>query len=544
MAEGLFRLRLAYRIFVRKLRTLLQGPPSHPAFIRAAHYFADGWALNMLQVVDRRTLLDDLGRIKEDGFNTIILVIPWRGFQLDQLEPAYDSFYERQLRRVLHAADKKGLSVIVRAAYTYQILVDKHLSGITQAQRLLTDEDTRKAWLDYLQRLYRICHGYRCFRQGFISWEEFWHAFANWQLREQRPRRELAVSSGYLQYLSEKNITGVEEIPRPGEAGHRDYHAFTNVRIREVFEQAATVFPGLSMEFRVDKERIENDGEIEWVGNDDYSDQQSLRFSYWAPFMGAKNEGEKLSSAEAAHLLEYMLNEVSSDGRLTGHVVDQFNFVDEAPKFKGVHAEIDESQVADFLQASVPLLREKSSGYGVWAYRDYRQNVLYNARFLMGLRGWEVPRGRVRTLQGGGISLGPDSILRQYLAPAVAGLQRGVGFEFLTLSLSLRKVPTLANLSARINAGSWCQLQLDSGSREFVGNINVDFGSVMADGLILELRNDEMALPIEAVSLYHWIFRGGIRCDNGGPSRHHAAIRAFNASFADYERATEKDQTG
>jgi hypothetical protein len=544
LKEVLFRLRLLLRIVLRKARTLLQGPPTHPEFIRAAHYFSDGWALNMWQILDPARVLSELRTIQDDGFNTVILVVPWRGFQIDQLHPAYDEFYERQIRRVMRAAEKLGLSVIVRVGYSNQVFVDSHLSGITQAQRLLIDAETRTAWLDYLQRLYRICHGYRSFRQGFLSWEEFWHAFAHWQLREQRPRRKIAETSGFIAYLSARGIDNVSEIPRPGEALQGEYHGFTNKRIRDMYECAVDVFPGLGMEIRVDKERLPEGDSVHWASNDDYADIEPLRYTYWAPFMGATNEGEKLDAGEAAHLFEYMLDEVSCGGDRANHVVDQFNFVDETPAYKGVHAEIVDEEVADFLQLAVPLLRAKSLGYGIWAHRDYRQNVLFNARFLMGLRGWEIPVGRVRALVGAGARLAGGAVLRQFLPSPVSGLQRSVGFSSLRLVLAARGSVRNAQLQVRINAAPWQDLEFGHSHCEALADIGVDFGSVMADGLILEIRNTGGTVDIESVALFHWTFRGGIRLEDGTPARHHQAVVDFNRALESYPAGAATDRTG
>jgi len=532
------------RIAVRKVRTLLQGPPTHPDFVRAAHYFSDGWALNMWQILDPPRVAAELRAIQQDGFNTIILVIPWRGFQVDQLQPAYDPFHERQLNRVMTAADRLGLSVIVRVAYTYQIFMENNLSGIVQAQRLLTDEDTHKAWLDYLARVFRICHSYRCFRQGFLSWEEFWHAFGSWQLRDPGPRSKLARATGYLDYLEQHGIAGVTEIPRPGDPAHASFLAFTNHRIRECYEAARSVFPGLSMEIRVDKERVESGDEIQWIRNDHFGDHSAPRYTYWAPFMGAQNKGERLGAQGAAQLLEHMLDEVSDRGSRPDHIVDQFNFVDESPKFKGVHAEIEPDEVADFLRLAVPLLRQKSGGYGVWAYRDYRQNVLFNARFLMGMKGWQIPRGRGRRLRRGGIRLSSGTVLRQCLPPTVAGLQRGVGFERMTLQVALHNVPASAGLQARINAGPWLSLELLAEEKQYRAEIPIDFGGVMADGVILELSNAGPAVDIYSLWLYHWVFRGAIRREDGTPSRYHKAIVAFNKELEDYPLTGGMDRTG
>jgi hypothetical protein len=453
----------------RKIRTLLQGPPVHPSFIKATHYFSDGWALNMWQVVDPRKVRTELSGIMEDGFNTIILVVPWRGFQIDQLEPAYDSFYTRQLQCVLGIADSLGLSVIVRVAYSHQILPHNTLSGITQAQRLLLDSDTRKAWLAYLGRLYEVCHGFRSFRMGFLCWEEFWHAFRRWQQYKPETRRELAKSSGFSTYLENQGIDGEVEIPKPDDAAYGAFHSFANGRIREMYELATTAFPGLSMEMRVDKDRVQGEEGVEWKTNDRYLELDELRFSYWAPFMGAENAGEKLDAGQAANLLVHMLDEVTDKGSCVKHVIDQFNFVDNAPKFQGIHAAIAQPEVAPFLQRAAPLLLEKSRGYGIWAYRDYRQNVLYNARFLMGMKGWQVVRGACRPLGRGGVKLGKTSLIRQTLPSKVAGLQSAVAFNSFRLLIDLHRQPSMVDLSVRINAGPWLDVTDGHGGRSDSG---------------------------------------------------------------------------
>ena len=53
----------------------------------------------------------------------------------------------------------------------------------------------------------------------------------------------------------------------------------------------------------------------------------------------------------------------------------------------------------------------------------------------------------------------------------------------------------------------------------------------MEDGLILELRNSGPALAIYTVSLYHYIFRGDLRLEDGEPSLHHEALVAFNGTL-------------
>ena len=146
-------MRRRLRVIRRKLQPALSGPMLHPEFVCATHYFGEGWALNSLQVVDCDSLRTDMQKIVDDGFNTVIFVVPWRGVQTDHYSPHYEDAYLRQLERMLAAAQRAGLSIIVRLSYAHQVLDRQPLSGITTIQRLLNDSATQEAWLDYMARV-------------------------------------------------------------------------------------------------------------------------------------------------------------------------------------------------------------------------------------------------------------------------------------------------------------------------------------------------------------------------------------------------------
>jgi hypothetical protein len=511
----------------RALASLIPGRFQHPEYVQAAHYFAEGWSLNMWQVMRPEAIAGDLQQIREDGFNTIILVVPWRGLQkIDQAE--YDEFYLQQLNRVLAEAQRQGLSVVVRVAYSHQILIEDAPDSVIQGQRLLTDESVQALWLDGLAKVYEVCSGYRCFRQGFLCWEELWHAFAWWQRLPEDKRRDWFVPSGYAAYLEQHGLQSEPVIPTKEEVAHQHFHAFANARLRSFYDLAATVFPGLSMEFRVDKDPLFEGDEITWLNNDNYADLSPFRYSYWAPFMGAANEGEVLSATEAAGLLEYMLGEVSDQGEHCNHIVDQFNIVDDSPKFRGIHASINSEEMPGFLQTAAPLLRQYSAGYGVWAYRDYHQNLLFNPSFLMGMRGWQVREGRGELEQGTGLTMAGDAVLEQFLPSPVAGLQSAVPFE----SLTLRVVGDAAAVRARINKGDWQTLSADAATGEWVVEIPVVRRQVLRKGLRLELACSGSGAQIRGLNLYGYTYVAGLRTVSGDPAEHHAALVAFNRQSA------------
>ena len=134
-------------------------------------------------------------------------------------------------------------------------------------------------------------------------------------------------------------------LPRPEEPDYNIYHQFMNARIREMYLAARTRIPELGIEIRVDMDRYEDgSGEVSWLESDNFTDIDVTRYTYWAPFMGAENRGELLSSDRALELLRHSLHRMTRGGGHRDHIVDQFNFVDDAPKFHGIHARIEPDQ--------------------------------------------------------------------------------------------------------------------------------------------------------------------------------------------------------
>ncbi len=134
---------------------------------------------------------------------------------------------------------------------------------------------------------------------------------------------------------------------------------------------------------------IHSDGKTFWARHDLALSDEQLRGSYWGAYYGADNQGELLSAQKALQHFENMLNEVSDHGKNINHIVEQFNFADNTPGYAGQHAQIDKEELPAFLEGAAELLKQKSRGYGLWAYRDYVDSAIYNSSFELGLRGWD-----------------------------------------------------------------------------------------------------------------------------------------------------------
>ena len=74
-------------------------------------------------------------------------------------------------------------------------------------------------------------------------------------------------------------------------------------------------------------------------------------------------------------------------------ILGQFNFQDNTPHMMHVLKSIDLEECNAFLEKSAALLKKYTKGYGLWAYRNYRQSEIFNGSFLLGLEGWKSQKG-------------------------------------------------------------------------------------------------------------------------------------------------------
>ena len=64
----------------------------------------------------------ELQQIAADGFNSIILAVPWREFQPSMEPVRYEEYAFDKLNRVMDAAGRHGLDVMFRVGYTLSLI--------------------------------------------------------------------------------------------------------------------------------------------------------------------------------------------------------------------------------------------------------------------------------------------------------------------------------------------------------------------------------------------------------------------------------------
>ncbi len=142
-------------------------------YVRSATYFADEWPVNFWNS-EMDFLKEDMQQILADGFDSVILVIPWREFQPEISPAVYQEYAFQKLDEVMRTAEACGLGVYARVGYTWDYEQDVSGNVLNRYYGLLTDQSTRDAWIAYVQKMYETLSGYECFREGFLTWEDFW----------------------------------------------------------------------------------------------------------------------------------------------------------------------------------------------------------------------------------------------------------------------------------------------------------------------------------------------------------------------------------
>ena len=128
------------------------GQFQKPDYILAAHYFADEWPINFWNA-EWDNIDQDLEQIKDDGFNTVIIVIPWREFQTEIQPVRYNDYAFSRLEEFMEAAQKAELMVQIRLGY-----LNDYYGDDNSAERfydILSDENTKVAWFEYAEKIYK-----------------------------------------------------------------------------------------------------------------------------------------------------------------------------------------------------------------------------------------------------------------------------------------------------------------------------------------------------------------------------------------------------
>jgi len=513
--------------------TQVQAPmpaSNKPDLIKAVHYFSSSWPKTFWGDFEYSQVDDDLARIKADGFNTIILVIPWMGFETgfeDGItEPSV--LYER-LEWLLAKIDQAGLAYGLRLSFPHSFNPQVGANNHQLCADIFTDSALREQWIQYLSRINQRIDQHRdSFRFAFFSWEDFFCPYVSIPNMGSEQRLDLARRSGYQTWLTDnhpresvellyqQSFHSMGSVPFPKRESPA-FQLFLRFIDHFLIEQliGRKVLPELAMEVRVDKDPIHNGNEITWFDHDLALSDEQLRGSYWGAYYGANNQGELLNASVALRHFDYMLDEVSDHGKNTNHIVEQFNFADNTPGFVGHHAQIKEEELPAFLEGAAQLLKQKSRGYGLWAYRDYVDSAIYNASFELGLHGWET-QGNVSIVENAdgdqALNMQPLSVISQTFAPfeRFAGLGSS---EQLTFCANFKPLAGPAKITLLLNGTNLAALDISEAAQQCV---SMDAQSIKQSQVVFSVMSDA-EVQVDDLRLYSFVQILGVYGENGQP---------------------------
>ena len=379
-----------------------EAETARPPYLKSATYYGDDWVINFWNLEDTH-LDEDMERIAADGFNSIILAVPWREFQINMDSRHYNQYAFDKLHRVMDAAERAGLLVMLRVGYTWDHAGQDNV--LERYQQLIYEEDVRNAWLDYAGLIYQAASCHRNFYGGFLTWEDFWNfTHIAGDLGNTPAGRELAGLTGYRDYL--KGAVALEEasrqygedfsdwqqvyLPEREQEAYGLFLEFYDNWLNRILLETQEVFPNLSMEVRTDVDPITMaDGHQTGFSHAATFNCQNSSFTslMYSVSMGMEARNHHMSAAQVLPQTGAVLDWVTRYNGGKPLYIDQFLFTDNTPGFEE-NPKLDEVQMPDYLIRCAPILKEKTMGYGIWTYRDYGNNMIYNSQFGLGKTGW------------------------------------------------------------------------------------------------------------------------------------------------------------
>ncbi len=511
----------------------IENRPMKMPYLKSATYYGDDWVINFWNLEDTH-LEEDMRQIAADGFNSIILAVPWREFQINMDSRSYSQYALDKLHRVMDAAERAGLWVILRVGYTWDHA--GHDNVLERYQQLLYDEDVWDAWMDYAERIYQeaSCHGN--FYGGFLTWEDFWNfTHAAGDMGDTLIGRELAGQTGYRDYL--KETVTLEEagrqygeefsdwdqvyLPERDQEAYGLFLTFYDNWLNHILLETQEVFPNLSMEVRTDVDPITmTDGQQTGFSHAVTFGCQNSSFTslMYSVSMGMQAGNDHMSADQVLPQTKAVFDWVSQYNGGKPLYIDQFLFTDNTPGFEE-NPKLDEAQMPVYLTRCAPVLKEKTMGYGIWTYRDYGNNMIYNSQFGLGETGW-TSSGRTRIVNRDGsnqMELESYGRISQTVNPAGSAVEgETVKVRFLAESPSGAAVTVrMGNKSKTTGVQGKQQVYLEF-PQDSLGEFSI---------------SSDKAVYVDNIQVYTHVTEGKLYDMDGNPDVCLEAVRALNGSL-------------
>ena len=511
-------------------------PFGKDGYVKSATYFGDEWPINFWNS-EMDNLQADMQQIKADGFNSIILVIPWREFQPETKPIIYNEYAFENLEKVMQAAAEEMLDVYVRIGYTWDFYEDENKNISHRFQLLMGDANVQTAWYDYVSKIRVTLEPFNNFAGAFLTWEDFWNLLGMCDETVEIVRREKAKFIGYQAWvkanysLEEYNIkfgtnySKYSKIPIPhrSEPAMEDMYAFYDNFLNTILRNSQNVLPNLSMEVRMDWDVVnKSDGQTDYYKHYSTFGCENSNYTttmYGIP-MGFENVGERVTYSEALEKTKYILEQLklNNDGKAV--YIDQFIFADNTPKFKN-NAQMKEEDMNLYLENVADVLTEYSEGYGIWTYRNYCANMIYNSQFALAGEGWEYSSSVLfEEINDSTVcKLTDESHIKQN----ISGIRNHFDADEYIFEISVMEVEQPCEITVSMGEEQK-ELQISD-----TGEYTLTFDKGRSFDIVLEVESGEVA--VDNVKLYSQIQQGFLYDENNNELECITGIRSLNSKL-------------
>jgi GT2 family glycosyltransferase len=531
----------AWRLVVDKPLTF--RIPDHK--ILATHLLGQGWAANFWSYLNLLTIDEELQLIQAMGFNTVIILIPWVGFQTQVNPITYYEDYFTLFKELLDKLQLYDFKVILRLGYSHDNGPPSEPEGFLRQVVIGADAVMLAAWCDYLQRLWNIVQSYPNLLGGFISWEDFF--LMDLTHGPLDSRLLFAERTGYQNYLKQhytletiathyqQAFTTYTAIPIPAfkASGIQLFSEFwDDLLINRIFKISKQYFPLLTMEVRIDCDPQEQ-SYICHQTTFDVSIDTYATLIYYTPAWGAPNNGQLESADTLLKRLPFLFETVRHQTNNNVIFIDQFNFIDNTPGFEQ-NTGILPQQVTEFLAKVAPILRQHTIGYGLWAWRDVRANALKNGLFTQNYPSWDFNQGEIvfdAVKQQPVVLLKSGGTLRQLLTtcfgvPLVTDKPFQLDFKLKPTIVAAKQEPSLLAIYVSYHDQIYYENQV-SWRRKDWQTIHLE-GLPFGIGYELKLENQGTPVLLADFYLYQHYQENGIIDANGQEKIFYQQIISLN----------------
>ena len=172
----------------------------HSGLIKSAHYFSSAWPKTFWQEFEESDVKKELKQIKADGFNTIVLTVPWRGFELGfehNQTTSNPKLYQR-LEFMLKTITDLDLLFVLRVGYQHDYTPTAETDDTALCLGIYTDEKMQGHWLNYLNKIKQVVTPFESSSAGILnSWEDFWCPHYVFPNLNEKKRTEIARAMQY-----------------------------------------------------------------------------------------------------------------------------------------------------------------------------------------------------------------------------------------------------------------------------------------------------------------------------------------------------------